>query len=265
MSYIVLDLEFNQPFDFKSGKQTLLNSDCPFEIIQIGAVKLDENLNFVDNFETLVSPQIYTRIHPFVKKITGFQIEDFENAPLFPQAYKEFVEFISDTNDILCTWGGDDIKALFRNILFYKLDYSAIPNKYINIQSYASKYLSYGEGKAIGLKNAVELLKLPIENDFHNALNDSIYTAKIFQIVKPEEITAIAFNPLDIIVKKDQKVRISIKALKKHIKDAMGRELSADEQKIMKLSYKLGRTQTFDISHAQSLENKKRKSNKKEG
>ena len=38
MNYIVLDLEFNQAFPFKSGKKVEPNPECPFEIIQIGAV-----------------------------------------------------------------------------------------------------------------------------------------------------------------------------------------------------------------------------------
>ena len=45
MNYIVLDLEFNQPYNFKTGKRSPLVAECPFEIIQIGAVKLDENFN----------------------------------------------------------------------------------------------------------------------------------------------------------------------------------------------------------------------------
>ena len=39
MHYIVLDLEFNQSFPFKTGKKTEPVAECPFEIIQIGAVK----------------------------------------------------------------------------------------------------------------------------------------------------------------------------------------------------------------------------------
>ena len=56
----------------------------------------------------------------------------------------------------------------------------------MNIQSFATTYLKYEPGKAIGLKNAVELLELEIESDFHNALNDAMYTAEIFKIVRPE-------------------------------------------------------------------------------
>ena len=50
MNYIVLDLEFNQAFPFKSGKKVEPNPECPFEIIQIGAVKLNERFEQLDSF-----------------------------------------------------------------------------------------------------------------------------------------------------------------------------------------------------------------------
>ena len=49
MNYIVLDLEWNQCPTGKSGEIRRL----PFEIIEIGAVKLDENLQYVDSFREI--------------------------------------------------------------------------------------------------------------------------------------------------------------------------------------------------------------------
>ena len=75
MNYIVLDLEFNQSFPFKSGKKVEPNPECPFEIIQIGAVKLNERFEQLDTFDAMIRPQIYPRLHPFVEKITGIRAE----------------------------------------------------------------------------------------------------------------------------------------------------------------------------------------------
>ena len=55
MNYIVLDLEFNQAFPFKSGKKVEPNPECPFEIIQIGAVKLNERFEQLDSFNCMIS------------------------------------------------------------------------------------------------------------------------------------------------------------------------------------------------------------------
>ena len=48
MNYIVFDLEFNQGYNFEDEPKNIINPKCPFEIIQIGAVKLDDN--FEDNW-----------------------------------------------------------------------------------------------------------------------------------------------------------------------------------------------------------------------
>ena len=73
MHYIVLDLEFNQSFPFKTGKKTEPVAECPFEIIQIGAVKLNEQFDILEEFNYMIRPQIYPRLHPFVEKITGIR------------------------------------------------------------------------------------------------------------------------------------------------------------------------------------------------
>ena len=248
MNYIVFDLEFNQAFDFKTGSYSKSNPECPFEIIQIGAVKLNSNFDTIGEFNCYIKPVIYKRLHPYVEKITGITQEIMENGINFNSAYEEFSTFVSK-DDILCSWGGDDVKALFRNIRYHKLSSSAMPDRYMNIQSFATTYLKYEPGKAIGLKNAVELLELEIESDFHNALNDAMYTAEIFKIVRPEILITEKFKPSDIKCKKTSpsKKLINTKGLFKYFSQSLDRELTAEEKAIIRTAYKFGRNNTYDI------------------
>ena len=65
-SYIILDLEMcRTPKGTKRGDLFLKN-----ELIQIGAVLLNDNFEEVDTFMTYVSPQ-YSRITPVIQKLTG--------------------------------------------------------------------------------------------------------------------------------------------------------------------------------------------------
>ena len=248
MNYIVFDLEFNQAFDFKTGSYSKSNPECPFEIIQIGAIKLNSNFDTIGEFNCYIKPVIYKRLHPYVEKITGITQEIMENGINFNSAYEEFSTFVSK-DDILCSWGGDDVKALFRNIRYHKLSSSAMPDRYMNIQSFATTYLKYEPGKAIGLKNAVELLELEIESDFHNALNDAMYTAEIFKIVRPEILITEKFKPSDIKCKKtsSSKKLINTKGLFKYFSQSLDRELTAEEKAIIRTAYKFGRNNTYDI------------------
>ena len=63
MQYIVLDLEWNQCPEGKEKE----NKRLPFEIIEIGAMKLNEEYQVISNYHSLIKPAIYQEIHP--KKI----------------------------------------------------------------------------------------------------------------------------------------------------------------------------------------------------
>ncbi len=248
MNYIVFDLEFNQSFDFKTGSSAKSNPECPFEIIQIGAVKLNSDFENVGEFNQYIKPMIYKRIHPYVEKITGIKQRDLESGRPFPEVFSLFSDFMDVSSDILCSWGSDDIKSLYRNVKYHKLASSKMPDRYINIQSFATSFLKYDPGKAIGLKNAVELLNLEIDASFHNALNDAAYTAEIFKIVKPEVLMTEHFKPSDIKYPKQKNLQkgINTKSLFKYFTQSLERELSSEEKAIIKTAYKFGRNNTYD-------------------
>ena len=61
MNYIIFDLEWNQPADERSTVQdpVYLNG----EIIEIGAVKLDDQFCPMDELRLYITPKYYTRMH----------------------------------------------------------------------------------------------------------------------------------------------------------------------------------------------------------
>ena len=65
MNYIVFDLEWNQSPD---GKKCT-NKKIPFEIIEIGAVKLNEEREVTDVFHRIIRPQVYTWIHDSIRDV----------------------------------------------------------------------------------------------------------------------------------------------------------------------------------------------------
>ena len=54
MDYVIFDLEWNQ-CPYGKGKE---NPKLPFEIIEIGAVKIDEDANVLDTFSIHLRPSI---------------------------------------------------------------------------------------------------------------------------------------------------------------------------------------------------------------
>lgn len=190
--YTFLDFEFNQAFDFED-KPVKTDPDCRFEIIQIGAVRMDESYNIQDNISILIKPVIYKRMHPYVEKITGITTASLKDKPHFPEAYRQFRHFIGD-DKLLCTWGSSDIRALYRNMMYHDVTEPPVRIEYIDVQNIATKFLKFSHGGTIGLKNAVEALELPIEEHFHDARSDALYTAKVFTAIHPLKPEIKIFN-----------------------------------------------------------------------
>lgn len=243
MEYIVFDLEFNQGFDKKLNK-TVSDEKCPFEIIQIGAVKLDSNFKMIDTFNTFIKPNIYKDIHPFIKKMTGITNEDVKNAPSFKDAFNMFMHFISnDKSNILCVWGTGDLKEMYRNIRYYNLSTDNLINTYINVQQHASAYFNNPSGKSIGLQNAISLLKLDEDKSYHNALNDAYYTSLVFKKIYNEKIEAKLYNfeNENQNKKTNNKRKSNYDNIFNEFKKILNRDLNKDEKKIIHIAYKMGR------------------------
>ena len=65
MNYIVLDLEWNQGNEEKEKQR----KDIPFEIIEIGAIKLDGRMEFGGSFHEVVKPQVYQEMHRMTRQL----------------------------------------------------------------------------------------------------------------------------------------------------------------------------------------------------
>ena len=241
MEYIVFDLEFNQGFDKKLNK-TVSDEKCPFEILQIGAVKLDADLNIIDTFNTFVKPNIYKEIHPFIKKMTNIIHEEVKDAPNFPQAFNNFKEFMNNDKNILCVWGNGDLKELYRNIKYYNLSTENLSNTYINVQHHASIYFNNPTGKSIGLQNAITLLQLNQDKSYHNALNDAYYTSLVFKNIFNDKIETKKYT-FDNDSKKNPptKRKVNYDNIFSEFKKILNRDLNKEEKKIIHLAYKMGR------------------------
>lgn len=245
MKYIVFDLEFNQLWD-DEGDKSAVNYRCPFEIIQIGALILNEQLQVVSTFDRLVKPKLYKQLHPYVEQITGITAEGLINAVSFAEAYGEFTRLIGG-DSVLCVWGMVDIKELIRNVRYHRLDTSIIPRKYINIQAYASRHLQCPKGTNAGLRHAAELMDIPIKGSFHDALNDAFYTAEVFRRIYSSNIKPSIYKEEREArrPRATRKPRVDMAGLIIQFEKMYNREMTSEEQAIIKLAYLMGKTGQF--------------------
>ncbi|MBQ8080518.1 MAG: exonuclease domain-containing protein [Clostridia bacterium] len=187
MQYIVLDLEWNQPITFQGGAYRSSGGKLIFEMIQIGAVKLDENREICGTFNQLIQPSCYLRLHPHIRKMTHITEEDLMDAPQFGEAYARFTEWCGD-DCVLLTWGCDDISVFEQNLHYFACETPLKP--VCDMQRLFGDVIGNSKERK-SLKSAMEYYGIdPNENKaFHNALNDAYYTALVFaRLPEPDKV-----------------------------------------------------------------------------
>lgn len=202
VEYIVLDLEWNQSPNGKQGEHPRM----PFEIIEIGAVKLDEKMNKVDEFGALIKPKLYKKLHKQIRNMLSYDEKVLdEKGRSFPVVCKEFIEWCGD-DYAFCTWGPSDLYFLQENMAFYNMKKLPFPLKFYNVQQiYADEFI---EDKVVcKLEKAVVDMNIPEDIPYHAAINDARYTARVMAVKKfPKLGDRFSIDTYRHPVKKDEEI-----------------------------------------------------------
>ncbi len=177
MNLIVFDLEWNQS---PTGKADGL-PDLPFEIIEIGAVKLNEQREILDTFHVLIRPVAYRRLHPAINDVVALSMRDLMKQGIpFARAAKQFLQWCGEDYRF-CTWGTLDLLELQKNLKWYRMEELLTgPILYEDVQKlFAISFENRKERRALNW--AVEYLQIPEDRRYHLALDDAWYTALVLQ------------------------------------------------------------------------------------
>ena len=180
MDFVILDLEWNGTYSRRL--KGFMN-----EIIEFGAVKVDENLNILDTFSALVRPQVGKKLSGKIKTLTNLTNEDLATGLQFMQVMSQFKKWMGKA--ILMTWGTSDILALIENCKYF-CGSERIPflKKYVNLQSYCEERLHYDINKRMGLSTSAQLLGIDERDiEHHRALDDSMLSLRCLQKLYDKE------------------------------------------------------------------------------
>ena len=182
MNYIVLDLEWNQG----SQSPSVSGTPLPFEIIEIGAVKLNNDRVMIDEFSELIKPQIYKTMHYMTGKIIHLKMQELNLAKPFTDVMARFLEWCGK-DPVFCTWGPLDLYELQRNMTYYGFKpLSDRPFAFYDVQKLFA--LEHEENhKRLALETAVDQIGIEKDIPFHRAFSDAYYTAKVFAEIKRDD------------------------------------------------------------------------------
>ena len=177
MNYIVLDMEWNQPWPGSPSAKKVLPVAIRGEIIQIGAVRVTEDQQVADEFQLLIKSKYYRRLNRRVSKLTGIKESQLrEEGVAFPEAIEKFRAWCGE-DIIILTWGFDDITILRENLRLYGLDESWT-GKWYNAQMMFNAQTD-GSNAQKALKTAMEIFGIEATRPAHDALGDAYHTALI--------------------------------------------------------------------------------------
>ena len=177
MDYIVLDMEWNQPWPGSPSSKKVLPVQIRGEILQIGAVRVTEDQQVADEFQVLIKPKYYRRLNRRVSKLTGIKESRLreEGIPM-PEAMEQFRIWCGETV-VFLTWGFDDITILKENLQLYRLDDSWV-SRWYNAQMIFNAQTD-GSNAQKALKTAMEMFEIEPSRPVHDALGDAYHTALI--------------------------------------------------------------------------------------
>lgn len=174
MEFVILDLEWNGTYSRR--QKGFIN-----EIIEFGAVKVDQNLNIISTFSHLVRPQIGKKISGKIKTLTNLTNEQLSHGMDFLQVVSRFRKWMG--NAVLLTWGISDILTLIENFKYFcGCDKIPFLKRYINLQAYCAGVLCQDDSKLMGLSNLAERLGIDQDDiEHHRALDDSLLSLRCFR------------------------------------------------------------------------------------
>lgn len=179
MEYIVTDLEWDSVY-FPPEKR-FIN-----QILQIGAVKLNDNFEVIDSLDIIVRSEISNKVTGRFAKLTGITSEIMRSGISFIDAVEQYNKFVLNA-DVTMTWSDSDLYTILENEDFRlkngpKFKFS----KYLDLQKFVQMELykrGYESKNQIALEAAADFLGLNTEGfEFHTAVDDCKVSAELFKI-----------------------------------------------------------------------------------
>ncbi len=185
MQYIILDMEWNQPWPGSYSAKKQLPSPIRGEIVQIGAVRMTPEQRLDGEFQILIRPKYYKKMNRKVSSLTGIKDAALkEHGVTFAEAMEQFRSWCAD-DCVFLTWGFDDITILRENLALYGLE-SEWTARWYNAQLIFNAQTD-GATSQRALKTALEMMGIEPTRPAHDALGDAYHTALICARLRLQE------------------------------------------------------------------------------
>lgn len=168
MNYIIVDLEATC-WDSKGNQ--------PNEIIEIGAVKVDENQQIIAEFSEFVKPIVHPILSDFCTELTSITQENVNQAALYPEVIKRFQDWIGEEEFLLCSWGHYDKMQFKKDCQLHKIDTNWL-EYHISLKHQYTQLANLSKG--MGMAGALYKEGFSLDGTHHRGIDDARNITKIF-------------------------------------------------------------------------------------
>ena len=172
MNYLVVD------FEFTFYKRPVGRPRAFFaEIIEIGAVKLDESLKECGKLQNFVKPHFFPKHAKDAMDFCMITDADMKKAITFPAMLEKMSAMYEAGNTLFVAWGDSDYKVLAEGCSRHKLDNPVLQTDYLDL---AEAYKLWREEENTpGLKAAITEMEVTADGLAHTAFDDAYNTGKV--------------------------------------------------------------------------------------
>ncbi len=190
MDFIIIDLEWNGSYSKKS--HGYFN-----EIIEIGAVKIGEDMREKDRFHVIIRPAVNKKLTKLVTDLTSITDEELTDGGTFTGAMAAFKRWKGKGPAVILTWSTTDLLVFLENYRYFcHTDIIPFMDAYVDLQAYYQKRMQLPAAQQVGLAKAAETLGID-EDDVahHRALDDSVLSGRVLQeIYEPASFAEMTYE-----------------------------------------------------------------------
>lgn len=175
--YVCIDLEMSQ----LASKNRRMLQGLQGEIIQVGAVMMDQNFTVLGTFSSFVRPSL-SHITPIIQELTGIRQDMVENAEDLVSVFDKYLYWLGNQEVTTFCWGKVDYTQLWNEFSVkarHRTDFQENLKTFVDLQGTFMKTL--GARIPVSLESAVRLTLGRFEGRQHQASDDALNTALILK------------------------------------------------------------------------------------
>ena len=199
---IFIDLEMNTTDTRLVRRKKLKN-----EVIEIGAVRMDDAFHLLDRFRIFVRPQYNGVIERKIYKLTGISNGAVSDAVSLPEALDALEAWCGSDGCELYAWSARDLCQLRKECGFKGID-SVFLDEMVQWHDFQEDFRQMlGEKNILSLSNAMHRAGLEPEGSLHDASWDAYNSARLMETAYSEDFAVDLANAQDACYQEAPKIQ----------------------------------------------------------